>query len=307
MPEVPEATPAVPEEPWNPPAADADWGELFGESPEPTPQVAAPEPAATPEPAPEPEPPRAPEFYLEVPTGTRYKTKDEAIRGYEEKDRVIADLRGKVIALAGVDPLSRRGSNGEPQPSPNQSYLQDPDRYARDLTESAEKKQYRDYLATQARLIDEVVQARYGHILPVVEKVGRQEALESVSSEIPSFKDFLKSDEYSKTLDESPALKRAIQASETNPQYQQDLPELYKLAYKANLANKTPELVRGSQTPQTPTPRMPSTGATGMRAPLVVPDTVGGRAPAKPALNSSEGRKALMRELEAKGVLDLQF
>lgn len=294
--------PVQPTEPWNPPAADADWGELFGDEPqgaqpsepqavettptEPAPAVAAPEPTPT---------PRRDEFFVAT-----YRTKEATESAIQEKDRLINDLRGKVIALAGVDPL-RKGSNGEPQPRSETSYLQDPDRYAQDLTEAANRKNYRDYAAAQARLIDEVVASRYGHLLPVMEKVGRQEALDSVVDEIPTFRDFLKSEDYSKTLDESPALKRAIQASETNPQFQSDLPELYKLAYKANLANKTPELVRGSANPApTPTPRMP------MSSQRLTPPAPSAQA-AKPAMNTSAGRQQLMRELEAKGVLDQQF
>ena len=306
--------PAVPQEPWDPPAGDADWGELFGTEDgggqhpptqtaettpaEPAPQATEPqaveEPQVTPTPA-----PKTDSFFVKT-----YRTKEATEAAIEEKDRVINDLRGKVIALAGVDPLKAR-REGVSQDQPNQSYLQDPDgaSYARDLTDAANNKQYGRYRDAQARLIEEVVQTRFGHLLPVIERASRQEAIDNVASENPAFKGFYASEDYSKVLETRPTLKRAIQAAESNPQFQGDLPELYKLAYDSSLASKTPELVsRGTNPPQqTPTPRMPMSGQ------RLAPPTAAGGTSVKPTLNTSAGRKALMQELEAKGILDQQF
>jgi hypothetical protein len=309
MPDDP-VVPNAPQAEWNPPAADEDWSSLFGTEGEG--DVAAhPQTAQTTEaePAPveaepqhvEPEPqaaqPKRDEFFVAT-----YRTKEATESAIQEKDRLINDLRGKVIALAGVDPLKAR-REGVSQEQPPSSYLNDPDRYAKDLTDAATGKQYRQYLEAQARLIDEVVQSRYGHLLPVMEKVGRQEAIESVVSENPSFKSFYNSEDYQKVLDTRPTLKRAIQAAESNPQFQSDLPELYKLTWDTSLAAKTPELLKsGQSTTQTvQTPRMP------MSSGRLAPPVSAQGTPAKPTLNTSAGRKALMQELEAKGVLDQQF
>lgn len=315
--------PTAPQEPseWNPPAGDLSFDDLF-----PTDDIGAgvnnaqrPQPVETqptePESTPQAEPPQAQtpvasRFNLKTSTGTVYETEDAAIRGIEEKDRAIADLRSKVIALSGIDPLNRKAVQPESQ-TRNESYLQNPTRYAEDLTEAAKGQKYDKYLQSQARLIDEVVSQRYGHLLPTIEKIGRQEAVEDLASEVPAFREFYGSDAYKETLDRHPTLRDAIKTAESNPAMQKEyLPDLYRLTWESSVARKTSERPSGgSSTPTTPTnstpARMPMTPQS--RPSLQVPDAGRQQSQVQPGMTSSAGRKALIADLEAKGIKDFSF
>jgi len=143
---------SVPLEPaavWNPPGGDSDFDSFFsgvgkqGEEvadsnaiPSAEPTTVSSEPVAQAA----PEPTKAPEFVLKTATGPIYKSPEDAVRGIEQKDQLISQLRSMVSAVTGEDPLRKSGAvpgQTTSQPKPV-SYLQDSRRYAEDLTKAAE-------------------------------------------------------------------------------------------------------------------------------------------------------------------------
>lgn len=314
-----------PQAPWNPPTGDLSFDDIFasdaeGRLVEPSIE-AAPETLETPEAAPAPQEPEVQPSVTTTPQGTpspaaktvqdeffvaTYRTKEAAQQAITEKDRLIDDLRAKVIAIAGVDPLNRR-SAAEPQAS--QSYLNNPSRYAKDLTDAATSGKYDNYVRAQAQLVDELIQTKYGHILPRVEKLGRQEAVDSVASQNPAFREFYGSEDYHKALDRHPKLKEAIQTAEGRPDLQADyLPDMYQTVWDVSVGLKASELVNGGPKapPTQSTPRMPMTPSS--RPSLNVPDNRSPQAGhSGPDLSTSAGRKALIADMESRGIKDRVF
>lgn len=316
------ATPQEPTSAWNPPVGDEDFDSFFqrigvdGESladsnaipAEPTPEP--PEPAAQPA----PKSPDLSKFELKTSTGTVYKTPADAVKGIEQKDQLINQLRSMVAAVTGEDPLSKSGIKPGQTTAPQKPirYIEDSRRFAQDLTKAAELGQKTDnwdpYRNIMGQFTYEVVQSAVGPYMPVVQNVGKQQALEDVSKEIPEFRNFYGSPEYQKGLEERPKLASYIQQLEGNPTGQEDLREMYRSVYDHYQAKRLPELVKQNQTPPNPTPRMPMQSQAPRRAPLVVPDQTQTIAHTpKPSLSTPEGRKAIIAEAEARGVADVQF
>jgi hypothetical protein len=318
-----ESTPQAPQEPWNPPGGDADFDSFFSGVGKQGEEVADSNAIPPVEPTTEPtepvapvtaEPPRAPEFVLKTATGTVYKTPEDAVRGIEQKDQLISQLRSMVSAVTGEDPLRKSGAvpgqtTAQPQPV---SYLRDSRRYAEDLTKAADAGQktgnWDAYRNVQAQLQFEVTQQAVGPYMPVVQNVGRQQAMDEVSRSVPEFRKFYGSEEYNKVLESRPKLAGFIQLAETQPTLQEELKELYHSVYDSAQAAKLPELVKQNQPPSNPTPapRMPIAPMT--RPSLNVPDQ--GRTPSqtpKPGLQTSAQRQALIEQLKQRGVEDFVF
>jgi hypothetical protein len=315
---APEAT--EPNGEWNPPTGDEDFDSLFqrvgadGESIADSNAIPADQTTESAEPAPDAtkaasEPSR---FELKTSTGTVYKTPDDAIKGIEQKDQLINQLRSMVAAVTGEDPLSKAGIKPGQTTAPAKpvSYLQDRRRFAQDLTKAAELGQRDDswdpYGNVLGQYIYEIVQSAVGPYMPVVQSVGKQQAMASVAKENPAFQEFYNSPEYHKVLEERPKLAGFIQFAEAQPTMQEELKELYESVWDHSQARKLPELVKQSQQPQHPTPRMPSQPVS--RPSLQVPDrgqTVAHTA--KPSLSTPEGRKAIIEAAERTGLADVQF
>jgi hypothetical protein len=324
-PNVTTQTDALPLEPvgvWNPPGGDADFDSFFsgvgkqGEEVADSNAIPPVEPTTEPtEPvAATPEPSKAPEFSLKTATGTVYKTPEDAVRGIEQKDQLISQLRSMVSAVTGEDPLRKSGAvPGQQiqQPKPV-SYLQDSRRYAEDLTKAADMGQktgnWDAYRNVQAQLQFETIQSTVGPYMPVVQNVGRQQAMDEVSRSIPEFRQFYGSSEYQKVLESRPKLAGFIQQAETQPTLQEELKELYMSVYDSAQASKLPSLVKQNQAPSNPTPapRMPLPPVS--RPSLNVPDQNRGNSPAiKPGLQTSAQRQALIAQLKDRGVEDFIF
>lgn len=329
MSDAPNATPqgdGLPLEPlstWNPPTGDEDFDALFNATGKQGEEVANSNAIPTVEPTTEPtepvaqaapEPPKPPEFILKTATGTVYKTPEDAVKGIEQKDQLISQLRSMVAAATGDDPLRKAGAvpgQTTPQPQPV-SYLKDSRRYAEDLTKAADIGQrtgnWDAYRNVQAQLQFETVQQAVGPYMPVVQNVGRQQALDDVSRSIPEFRKFYGSDEYQKVLESRPKLASFIQVAETQPTLQEELRELYRGVWDSAQAAKLPELVKQNQTPSNPppAPRMPIAPVS--RPSLNVPDQGRTGGPAiKPGLQDSKSRQALIQQLREKGVEDFIF
>jgi len=251
---------------------------------------------------------------LKTSTGTVYKSPADAVRGIEQKDQLISQLRSMVAAATGEDPLRKSGAvPGQTVQTPQPvSYMRDSRRYAEDLKKAADMGEktgnWDAYRNVQAQLQFETVQAAVGPYMPVVQNVGRQQALDEVSRSIPEFRKFYGSEEYNKVLESRPKLASFIQVAETTPTLQEELRELYHSMWDSNQAAKLPELVKQHQTPSNPTPapRMPIAPVS--RPSLNVPDQGRTVAPAqKPGLSTSAQRQALIEQLRQKGVEDMIF
>jgi hypothetical protein len=305
---------------WNPPVGDEDFDSLFnrvgadGENLADSNAIPADQTTESAEPAiaTKTSTPEAPKFELKTSTGTVYKTPDDAIKGIEQKDQLINQLRSMVAAATGEDPLSKSGIKPGPTTAPAKpvSYLQDRRRFAQDLTKAAELGQRDDswdpYGNVLGQYIYEIVQSAVGPYMPVVQSVGKQQALAEVAKGNPAFQDFYNSPEYHKVLEERPKLAQYIQQLEGSPTAQEDLREMYQSAWDHAQAKKLPELARQHQQTPNPTPRMPSQVVS--RPSLQVPDrgqTVAREA--KPSLSTPEGRKAIIEEAERRGLADVQF
>jgi hypothetical protein len=322
-PEPLEQQPVVPGTTWNPPTGDDDFDSLFqrigvdGESiansnvisAEPTTAEAEPAPQA---PAIQPEPPK---FELKTKTGTVYKSLEDTVTGIETKDRTIDQLRSMLAAVTGEDPLSKSGIKPGQTTAPQKpvSYLQDDVRFAQDLTQAAEQGQktndWKAYRNTLGQLMYEVVQSAVGPYIPVVQKVGRQEAMEAVAKEVPEFRNFYGTKEYQEVLERRPKLAGYIQTLEGNPTMQEDLAEQYRDVWNEHQVRKLVELAsKPAPVSQNPTPRMPTHSTRTPDFKSEPNDGMRSQKPAsKPTLATAEGRKALIAELERRGLADVNF
>lgn len=308
---------------WNPPTGDEDFDALFqrvgvdGENLTNSNTVPTELTTAPAEPAPQAPAPTPTENHwseLKTKTGTVYKTAEDAIQGIETKDRTIEQLRSMIAAVTGEDPLSKSGIKPGTTNAPQKpvSYLQDRRRFAQDLTKAAELGQKEDqwdpYGNVLGQYVYEIVQSAVGPYMPVVQNVGKQQALESVSKEVPDFRNFYGTPDYQKVLEQRPKLAGYIKTLEGNPTMQEDLAEQYRDVWNEHQVHKLAELAsKPAPAPQNPTPRTPLQSRTsdfrqepndGMRRSQVQ---------AKPTLATKEGRKALIEELERRGLADVNF
>lgn len=318
-----EQEPVAPQSGWNPPTGDEDFDSLFqrigidGESIANSNVVSA-EPTTTPaEPAPQPQTaqPEPAKFELKTKTGTVYKTQEDAVKGIETKDRTIEQLRSMLAAVTGEDPLSKSGIKPGQTTAPAKpvSYLQDETRFAQDLTQAADVGQktgdWKPYRNTFGQFVYEVVQSAVGPYIPVVQKVGKQEALEAVAKDAPEFRNFYGSKEYQEVLERRPKLAGYIQTLEGNPTMQEDLAEQYRDVWNEHQVRRLAELAtKPAPASQNPTPRMPTQSQRTVDFKQEPNDGMRRTQPAnKPSLATPAGRKALIEELERKGLADVNF
>lgn len=229
---------------------------------------------------------------IQTKTGTVYKTIDDATKGIEHKDTVIADMRQRYILATGIDPLTGQPAMqgvGVHQPT---NYMQDKKRFFDDLSSAASKNDVDGVWNAQTKLIFDAL----APLAPVMGNLAKQQAVEQLSSEIPDVREFMASDNYKKALTETPDLQAAIASAESNYEHYGRLPGLYKVAYRVSQGLRLPEILR-SQAPASASQPVRQTTA----ASTLTPTTQTGFAP---SLYTKEGRKALQAQLEAKGVAD---
>jgi hypothetical protein len=267
------------------PGGDISLDDIFGEaSPATTPVIESNEPQTT-APATTPVGP-----FLKTKTGTVYKSVEDAVEGIEHKDTLIAQLREQVKQRTGDDPLAARRS---PAPNAPVNYNDNNEQYFTDIANAVEKKDTRAYMAAQQKLIMDSL----GFLSPTITSLSKANAERVVSEQIPEFKGFLSSEHYAHISEESPLLADAIRSAEANPAAANQLPELYRIAYLANQGRRVPELIQsaGNRTPAVqPRPTVQST-------PLAPPATTGVPVVA-PSLDTAAGRKALIDQMEGKGI-----
>lgn len=288
-------------EAWNPPGGDALLDDLFpNDEPQVNTSPAPAAPQAPAEPAAPPQPPEPPPFVLETKTGTRYRNIEEAVRGTEQKDELIRNLRNAVVQLSGVDPVNGRAVPQEPQ-----SYLANPQRYVEDLAEAAEKKDWARYAGVQARYIGEVNAAQLGAYLPAVQEAGRMRAMEQVSGDIDSFRHFYHSPAYAEILDKHPELREIISFAETNPQYGDRLPGLYRAVYELAAGRNSTSAPATPQPVHSPQPRPTLTSSTQLPPPATGSQLLPGSV--DELMRTSAGRQQIIKMAQDRGVEDLRW
>jgi hypothetical protein len=234
------------------------------------------------------QPAQSAEPFLRTASGTVYKSAEDAAKGVEHKDQLIAKLRQDAIERTGVDPLT--GQPVQKTPTPPRSYTQDSKRFIEDLANAAKTNDSDAYARVQAQFIQDVM-APYA---PVLVTLAKNQAVESVSKSIPEFRQFIDSTDYSETLNRHPILRDAIQQTELNPSAGDQVAQLYRMTFE--LASKKPEVVRAQAQP-IPRPTVSSTS---------LPSVPQG-SQAAPDMGSIEGRKAIIEQQERAGVMNLRF
>lgn len=275
-------------QPWNPPDNGFSLDDLF-------PVDAAPQASSQPQQPVEAEPqtPAQPvvapqEPFIRTQTGTVYRTLEDAVKGTEEKDRIIAQFRQQVQSLQGIDPIK----------TPLQPVSGDPREASfKRLVDAATKGDAAGYINE----ITDIQNRNLSQYAPLLAEVARERAVRSLETATPAIRQFLQSPSYTETLQAFPRLAQAIQASEADPGMADQLGELYQIAATAAQGRRVPELVRTAATQpvaQTLNPRptlQPSTPT-----PQVVRQ-------AQPDLSTKEGRAAIIAQFESTGGRDRVF
>ncbi len=273
------------------PGGDLSLDDLFP-NPENPPQSDAP-PASDPPPQAAPDP----EYFLRTNTGTVYKTPEDAVKGTEEKDRVIAQLRSEVASIKGTDPLKKTPATGG-QPQVDESLTRNPKKFFGDLVAAANAGDAEAYANTLARFQMELLQP----YSPLMADVSRERAVRSADSENKGVREFIGSREYSEVLEQLPALKQAIEAAEADPQYAGYLPQYYKTAYLASLGSRMPAIIESAK--QTPAPQIPRPTLVGSTPNLPAEPASPAFRSTAAALASKDGRRAIIEQFEKSGAAD---
>jgi hypothetical protein len=306
--------PAVPEsltqaDDWlaNAPLGDTELSNIFGPNPDAVP-AAAQQPEA---PA---EQPQQEEFFLRGKKSV-YKTPEEAVKGIDQKDELIDQLRQQYAQVTGIDPITGRPV-GAPRPAVQQppqvpsqveeDYLANPSKFIQDLNAAIERGDGERFVQAHQRFVQSVVRP----YVTVLQDVARTAAMERVRARIKDFDEFAQR-ELPSILQENPTLAQLIRAAEQTPELYQHLPDLYETAYYASRGKRLPELVKQQQQPTqpaSPPPRptlrpgtMPPVQATTSRGEVFDPNNPDEN------LADPEKRKAYMRWLETRGINDVKI
>jgi len=136
-------------------------------------------------------------------------------------------------------------------------------------------------------------------VAPIVAHEGKKQALRAIANKYSAFERLYGSGEWQEVLKDNPALGDAIHAAETNPAFQASLPELYSAAYKISIADRQSHS-SGESTATSIRNEMTSAQSTEEIFYQAVESS-------KETDLSPERRKAIIRELEEKGVADAQW
>ena len=276
------------------PGADTTWEDLFPSEDAPTPPQTTAAPEHPPQEPPQ-APPPAPEFFIRA-SKSVYKTPEDAVKGLDEKDSLIDSLRQYAIEKTGYDPVTRQPARQEPQAPQSQfQYLGNGKKLFDDLSDAVTRRDPERYEQVLRTYNNEQLAVNFAPVAPLLSEVARQKAIRTSGKDIPSFLD---SPEYKQTLEAMPTLQNAIQSAEADFSFSDRLPELYQLAYLAAQGRRV------QAAPPQPVPQTPPPAA----RPTTAPSTMTPPAPGvNPDMRTSEGRKALIRDAESRGVLDFKF
>lgn len=267
------------------PGGDFSLDELFP-NPDVTPQAPTQAPS---QPVPQAQPTPS-EPFLQAPSGTVYRSREDAIKGISEKDSFIQRLRTENEALKAQVPKP-------PEPTAPRTYREAPEKLFDDLVEAANKGDKRRYAETLARYNEELM-APYA---PLVSEAAHEKAIRELEATTPDVRAFVNGPDFRSTMEALPRLAQAIEFARNTVEASGQLTELYRLAYLANAGAKAPELVRSAVQQSQPTP--------GFNRPTLQPSsptpTPGPAAPSgnwTELLQSREGRKAIIEQGNARGL-----
>jgi hypothetical protein len=221
-----------------------------------------------------------------------YNSAEAAIEGINQKDALIEQLRQRYALTTGIDPITGQPIQAtQPQPTQNDDYYQNPDRYLDDLYNAAKQGGPQAYRDVQAKFMLDTLKP----LQPILQRAAREQAVEETSKAVPTIGTFIGSQLYDKTLSENPELRHAITTAEQDYRWHSRLPGLYKLAYQAGQGLNLPEILKANQpiTVQNP-PAAPR--PTAQPTTQSMPTTT-----AAPNLRNLEGIRATIAQLEANG------
>lgn len=279
------------------------WEELFPESQQPTTAANSTGNAATSQAAqstqvtgqePTTAQQNAAAFEIRTSTGTVYKSLEEAIKGIEHKDNLLKQHRQREILERGIDPLTGRQVQLVEQQAQPYNYMQDGKRYVEDLTSAAQKGDANAIWQAQTKLIYDAI----APAVPMMTAFAKQQAVDTVSSEIKDFREFYNSDNYKQALEEAPDLKDAISRAENQFEYAPRLAGLYKVAYRVSQGLRLPELLK-AQPVATAAQPVRQTTAPATLAPATSTDSN-----ITATMQSKEGRRAIIERFESQGHAD---
>jgi len=302
----------------NAPGADLDWDSLFANpelTPQPAPQAPPAEPTPSPAAQPQPTVPAPQEFFLDAGT-SKYKTREEAVAGFAEKDKRLQELRQYAIDKTGFDPLTGKEVPKEPPASQGpKNFLTDDKAYGDALSKAAEiyakTGDWKPYKEVQRKLAQEAAWELIAPYVPVVQDAAKVKAVHAAATELkdPGLEAFLASDDYKKTLERFPSLKYSIGVAESDPNAMQNLAEFYRMAYGLSSGTKqavTP-VVPPAPAAQPAAPAVRPTTPVSTLTPIPAPGAAAQKLTTDELMRSPEGRKRLMEELRAKGVENFTF
>jgi hypothetical protein len=227
-----------------------------------------------------------------------YKDADAAIQGINQKDALIEQLRQRYALTTGIDPITGQPVGQQVNQQPNQlDYYNNPKAYLDNLYEAAKSspEAYRD---VQAKFTMDTLKP----LQPLIERMAREQAVETLSAEIPDAKTFVGTPAYQKALDSNPELKNAITIAESDFKWHSRLPSLYKVAYYTGQGMQLPELLRAQSASPAATQTQNITQTQPVRT-TAQPTTAAmpTQTAAKPSFKTLEGIRSIIANAEASG------
>lgn len=241
------------------------------------------------------------EPFLRMPTGTVYQTREDAERGFAEKDRVIEQSRAATIAATGYDPVTGKPVNIHAN-TPDPSYATNPEKYYDDLAAANNKGDKREFTRIQQKFLQDT----YGPLLTTTAKSAAIQDLERTIKTDKGFQTFLESDQYRGYLDSTPIMKQAIEMAENSVGAAPQLRDLYAIAYEASQGRNIAQIIAQNRVnTTTPAPQGTNTTAQTSFRPTLTPSTPSmpsSATNAAPSLSTPEGRRAILDSGRAVGL-----
>jgi hypothetical protein len=223
-----------------------------------------------------------------------YKTQEEAVKGLNIKDQQLNELRQRYALITGIDPLTGKPVAPNEAPQAEMDYFQNPNQYLEDLYKAAQKGGPEAYRDVQAKFIYDSVKP----LQPILQKAARDQAVQSLTTELPGAANFVGTPAYNQALEGNPELKQAISVGETDHRFHSRLPGLYKLAYLTSQGMQVPELLKAQAKTQTPQQQQ----VTQPVRTTVVPTTPAAARPTTPpSFKTIDGIKAIIADAEGRG------
>lgn len=290
------------------PGSDLTFDQLFpseprvGDAPNTvTPATSAPvttAPVTTPVPQSTPAVTPADDFFLSG-SESKYRTREAAIEGINQKDAVIQQLRQRYALTTGIDPITQQPVGAAAATPASTNYARDRQRFVSDQAAALQKGDADAY----GRVLEKFVMDTLEPYAPALQASARERALRQVESDVKDFDKFLGSSNYKSTLERHPELGDAIAIAESDIRFNSRLPGLYKLAYEASLSSQLPELLKANQTT---TPEVRTAPVT-MTPTTTAPPPSATTPAAAPSLATKEGRRAIIEAAERSGLTNKLF